>query len=185
MHRRTGLRQNMMKKKRTNADSQMLSCTFFAGGAILEGERRQKYMDQQKVGRFLRRLRTMPDFDLLIELAKYYDIEVGEILDGERKDSSMDRKTEELMLKIADYNNVERDSVSKKMCAMFIVAIVGMVVYIAIDTLGLAEVQPYEAIVNIALGFVLGTLLTGALYSSRYMSRIKAAKIRLLKNIVH
>lgn len=203
----------MMKKKRTNADSQMLSCTFFAGGAILEGERRQKYMDQQKVGRFLKRLRseqavtqaelaemlgvsnrsisrwenglTMPDFDLLIELAKYYDIEVGEILDGERKDSSMDRKTEELMLKIADYNNVERDSVSKKMCAMFIVAIVGMVVYIAIDTLGLAEVQPYEAIVNIALGFVLGTLLTGALYSSRYMSRIKAAKIRLLKNIVH
>lgn len=27
---------------------------------------------------------TMPDFDLLIELAKYYEVEVGEILDGER-----------------------------------------------------------------------------------------------------
>ena len=75
-------------------------------------------MNQQKVGRFLKTLRseksitqeelaeklgvsnrsisrwengiTMPDFDLLIELAKYYEIEVGEILDGERKDKSMD-----------------------------------------------------------------------------------------------
>ena len=178
----------MMKKKRTNADSQMLSCTFFAGGAILEGERRQKYMDQQKVGRFLRRLRSEQAVTQA-ELAEMLGVSNRSISRWENgltmPDSSMDRKTEELMLKIADYNNVERDSVSKKMCAMFIVAIVGMVVYIAIDTLGLAEVQPYEAIVNIALGFVLGTLLTGALYSSRYMSRIKAAKIRLLKNIVH
>lgn len=27
---------------------------------------------------------TMPDFDLLIGLAKYYEVEVGEILDGEK-----------------------------------------------------------------------------------------------------
>lgn len=127
----------------------------------------------------------MPDFDLLIELAKYYDIEVGEILDGERKDDGMDRKTEGLMLKIADYNNAERNSVSRRMCAMFLVAMIGMVVYMVIDILGLAEVQPYEAIVNIALGFVLGTLLTGLLYSSRYIAKIRAAKIRLLKRIRH
>ncbi len=66
-------------------------------------------MDQQKVGRFLKILRseqdltqaelaerlgvsnrsisrwengvTMPDFDLLIELAKYYDVENGEIVE--------------------------------------------------------------------------------------------------------
>lgn len=170
-------------------------------------------MDQQKVGRLLKELRnersvtqaelaemlgvsnrsvsrwengmTMPDFDLLIELAEYYDIEVGEILDGERKDDGMDRKTEGLMLKIADYNNAERNFVSRRMCAMFLVAIIGMVAYMMIDILGLAEVQPYESIVNIALGFVLGTLLTGLLYSSRYIVKIRAAKIRLLKRIRH
>lgn len=170
-------------------------------------------MDQQKVGRFLKELRnersvtqaelaemlgvsnrsvsrwengmTMPDFDLLIELAEYYNIEVGEILDGERKDDGMDRKTEGLMLKIADYNNAERNFVSRRMCAMFLVAIIGMVAYMMLDILGLAEVQPYESIVNIALGFVLGTLLTGLLYSSRYIVKIRAAKIRLLKRIRH
>ncbi len=66
-------------------------------------------MNQQKVGQFLKELRsqkaltqeqlaerlgvsnrsvsrwengvTMPDFDLLIQMAKIYDVEVGEILD--------------------------------------------------------------------------------------------------------
>ncbi len=125
---------------------------------------------------------TMPDFDLIIELAKYYDIEIKEILDGERSDS-MNRQDEELMLKIADYNNNERDSFSKRMSIMFIVAIIGMAVYMIIDIFGLAQTQPYEAIVNMALGFVIGTLLTGFLYTSRYMYKIKAYKMRLFKKM--
>lgn len=168
-------------------------------------------MDQQKIGHFLKELRnekeltqtelaemlgvtnrsisrwengvTMPDLDLLIELAKHYDVEIMEILDGERKDNSMDRQTEELMLKVADYNNEERNFFSKRMCIMFIIAIIGMVIYAGVDMLGLSEEQPYEAIVNAALGFALGTLITGLLYASRYMSKAKAYKIRLLQKI--
>lgn len=168
-------------------------------------------MNQQKVGMFLKELRseksitqaelaellgvsnrsisrwengiTMPDFDLLIELAKYYDVEVGEILDGERRTNNMDAKTEELMLKIADYNNVERNFFSKRMCAMFIIAIVGMVIYMGIDLLGLSGIEPYETIISIALGFVIGTLLTGFLYASRYIAKIKDAKARLARNL--
>ena len=168
-------------------------------------------MDQQKVGQFLKELRneksvtqaelaemlgvsnrsisrwengtTMPDFDLLIELAKYYDVEVGEILDGERKEENMDTKTEKLMLEIADYNNVERKFFSKRMCAMFIIAIIGIVVYIGIDLMRLSEIEPYNTIVNISLGFVLGALITGLLYASRYIAKIKEARVRLTKEL--
>lgn len=168
-------------------------------------------MNQQKIGQFLKELRnekkltqaelaeilgvsnrsisrwengvTMPDFDLLIELAKSYDVEVMEILDGERKDNSMDKQTEALLLKVADYDNEERNLFTKKMCVVFLIAIVCMAIYAGIDILGLAEVQPYEAIVDIALGFVLGTLLAGLLYASRYMSKAKAYKVRLLKKL--
>ena len=168
-------------------------------------------MDQQKVGQFLKELRneksvtqaelaemlgvsnrsisrwengtTMPDFDLLIELAKYYDVEVGEILDGERKENNMDTKTEKLMLKIADYNNVERNFFSKRMCVMFTIAIVGMAVYIGIDLMRLSEVEPYNTIVDVSLGFVLGALITGLLYASRYIAKIKEAKVRLMKEL--
>lgn len=167
-------------------------------------------MNQQKVGQFLKTLRsqksvtqaelaeilgvsnrsisrwengtTMPDFDLLIELAKYYEVEVREILDGERKDN-MDSKTEETMLKIADYNNVEREFFSKKMCIMFACAFLGMVVFAVIDMLGLERTQPYATIVSIACGFVSGTLLTGLVYASRYIVKLKAARTRLIKTL--
>lgn len=69
--------------------------------------------------------------------AKDYEVEVGEILDGERKDT-MNSETEETMRKIADYNNVEREFFSKRMCMMFAIAILGMVVFAVIDLLGKA-----------------------------------------------
>lgn len=169
-------------------------------------------MDQQKTGLFLKKLRseksvtqmelaeilgvsnrsisrwengtTMPDFDLLIELARYYDVEVGEILNGERRTDNMDTETEELMLKIADYNNVEKSFFSKRMCLMFIVAIIGMLVFAVIDIAGLEITQPYQSIGSAALGFVLGTLLTGLLYASRYITKIRAAKVRLAQKLV-
>lgn len=99
-------------------------------------------MNQQKVGKFLKELRnkkaltqeqlaemlgvsnrsisrwengvTMPDFDLLIQMAKFYDVEIGEILEGERKCENMNKHTEETLLKIADYNNTEKEFLSQK-----------------------------------------------------------------------
>lgn len=167
-------------------------------------------MNQQKVGEFLKTLRnqksitqaelaevlgvsnrsisrwengtTVPDFDLVIELAKYYEVEVGEILDGERKDN-MDRKTEETMLKIADYNNVEREFFSKRMCIMFAASILGMGVFAVIDILGLERTQPYATIVSIVVGFVLGTLFTGLVYASCYITKLKASRMRLMKTL--
>lgn len=168
-------------------------------------------MNQQKVGLFLKKLRneksltqselaemlgvsnrsisrwengtTMPDFDLLIELAKYYDVEIGEMLDGERRTDNMDAKTEELMLKIADYNNVEKDFFSKRMCVMFLIALVGMGIYAVIDLLGLSGVEPYVSIVHPIWGFVSGTLFTGLAYASRYIVKLKEARARLLRGL--
>ena len=167
-------------------------------------------MNQQKIGQFLKTLRnqksitqaelaeilgvsnrsisrwengtTMPDFDLVIELARYYEVEVGEILDGERKDH-MDSKPEETMLKIADYNNVEREFFSKRMCIMFAAAILGMVIFAVTDLLGLERTQPYATIVSITGGFVTGTLLTGLMYASRYITKLKASRERLIKSL--
>lgn len=167
-------------------------------------------MNQQKVGQFLKMLRsqksvtqaelaetlgvsnrsisrwengtTMPDFDLIIELAKYYEVEVEEILDGERKEN-MDSKTEKTLLKVADYNNMERKFFSRRMCIMFGIAILGMIVMAIIDIAGLERIQPYASFVNVARGFVAGALLTGLLYASRYITKLKASRTRLIKSL--
>lgn len=95
----------------------------------------------------------------------------------------MDTKTEELMLKIADYNNVERSFFSKRMCVMFLIALIGMAVYVGIDLLGLSGAEPYESIISMVLGFVTGTLIMGLLYASRYIAKLREAKIRLLRGL--
>lgn len=164
-------------------------------------------MDQLKIGHFLRELRNekgltqeqfaeilgvsnrsvsrwengnnLPDLSLLIEIAKYFEVEIDELLDGERKETTMDQKQEEMLQKVSAYNNLEKEIFSKRMCWMFILAFLGIIFYAVIDALGLSWVQPYESIVNVALGFASGTLLTGFLYSSRYIIKIKAAKARL------
>ena len=87
-------------------------------------------MDQKKIGSLLRELRkekgltqeqlaehfgvsntpvsrwengsNMPDLSLLVEIADYYDVEIREILDGERKSENMMKEEKETLLKIAD-----------------------------------------------------------------------------------
>lgn len=49
----------------------------------------------------------MPDLDILIEMANFYDVDIRESLDGERKSEKMNKEMEETVLKVADYSNEE------------------------------------------------------------------------------
>ena len=95
-------------------------------------------MDQKKTGRFLKQLRSeknmtqeqlaqrfnvsnrsvsrwetgsnLPDISLLVEIADFYDVDVREIIDGERKSKTMDKELKEVADKMADYQNNEKRS---------------------------------------------------------------------------
>ncbi len=123
--------------------------------------------------------RTMPDFDLLIELAKRYGVSVDEVLAAERS-TGMDTQTEESLYRIADYTNNERDAFTKRLHVMFLASVVAFAVFVALYLLGLAESSPYEFIAGVCLGVCMGMLVVGAIYTSAYGSRIRAAKMRLL-----
>lgn len=88
-------------------------------------------MNQQKTGEFLKRLRrekgltqeqlaerfsvssrtvsrwetgsNLPDVGMLIDLADFYDVDIREIIDGERKGENMDRETKDMLKKVAAY----------------------------------------------------------------------------------
>ena len=166
-------------------------------------------MDQQKIGRFLKELRkeknitqehfaeimgvsnrtvsrwetgsNMPDLDVLIQIADYHGVELREILDGERKPNTMDQEMTETVLKVADYSNREKEKLTGKMHIMFLVGIAAFLVYMVLDFMGVASAGIYEDIASLSLGWVFGMLLLGALYTSRYMAKIRAFKLRLLK----
>jgi len=166
-------------------------------------------MDQQKIGRFLKDLRkergvtqeqlaerlgvsnrsvsrwengvTMPDFDLLIQIAKLYDVEIEEILDGERKVKKVDRETEATMQKIADYNknNTEKriSIMSKWYRWMFIAGIAAVIACLVIDEMGLRDTSPYDFISGFMQGLALGDLILGVLLTSGFMAKVSGAKM--------
>lgn len=55
----------------------------------------------------------MPDLGVLIELSEYYETDIKEILDGERRRGDMDKEMKETLIKVADYNEMERGKAMK------------------------------------------------------------------------
>ena len=48
---------------------------------------------------------NMPDVNMLIELADFYDVDIREIIDGERKSENMDNENKDTLKKVAEYSN--------------------------------------------------------------------------------
>ena len=111
-------------------------------------------IDQIKIGGFLRELRkekeltqeqlaekfgvssrsvsrwengnTMPELSVLVELADYYEVDIKEIIDGERKSEIMKKEEKETLRKVADYAETEKKLVVKRRC---IVTFVGTLMF--------------------------------------------------------
>ena len=68
----------------------------------------------------------MPDVGLLIEIADFFDVDIREIIDGERKSENMENEKETLK-KVAEYADTEKVKLKKKvsnlskwMCVMLL-----------------------------------------------------------------
>ena len=93
-------------------------------------------MNQQKIGIFLKELRrekgltqeqlaerlnlsnrtvsrwetgnSIPDLSILIELADFYDVDMREIVEGERKSEIKEENLKETLLKVSEYSDFEK-----------------------------------------------------------------------------
>lgn len=65
----------------------------------------------------------MPDLSMLVELAAFYEIDINEIIDGERKSEIMEKENKETLLKVADYaQNEKKLAVRRRGIITFIAA---------------------------------------------------------------
>lgn len=97
-------------------------------GEFLKHLRKEKGMTQEQLAeRFYVSSRTvsrwetgsnMPDLGILIELADFYDVDIREIIDGERKSENMDHETKDTLKKVAEYAAEEKKKVSNRMIIM-------------------------------------------------------------------
>lgn len=92
-------------------------------GAFLKQLRNEKGITQEQLaeilgvsGRTVSRWETgtnLPDLSILVQISEYYDVEIKEILNGERKSENMDNELKETLLKVADYNELEKQRAAK------------------------------------------------------------------------
>ncbi|MCI5870317.1 MAG: helix-turn-helix domain-containing protein [Dorea sp.] len=161
-------------------------------------------MDQQKIGRFLKDLRkeknltqeqlaeqfqisrrtvsrwetgsNLPDLDILIEMADYYDVDLRELLDGERKSEKMNKELEETVLKVADYSNEEKQKLTKRMHWLFIGGFIAAVIYMVLVFTDHSD----NFLGGMCLGITFGMMIVGVIMTSKYAAKIRAYKMRLL-----
>ena len=123
---------------------------------------------------------NLPGLDILIRISDYYEVELSEILDGERKSGKMNKELEETVLKVADYSNDEKMRMMKKLHIFSWIGVISFLIYLALDIAGLAGQGITEAIASFFSGLSLGMLITAVLYTSNSIYKIKAFKKRLL-----
>ena len=141
-------------------------------------------MDQKKIGEFLKQLRkekgltqeqlaaqffvsgrtvsrwetgsNMPDLSILVELADYYDVDIREIIDGERKSENMNNETKDTLKGVAAYTTEEKKKLKIKMADMMLGAVVLLVFcYVLFESNGFGGMIPERSCRNI-ISFTLG-----------------------------
>ena len=162
-------------------------------GTFLQELRREKGLTQEQLAertgvarRTVSRWETrnnLPDLDILIELSDFYNTDLREIINGERKSERMNEEMKETALQLADYSNEEKTRIMNRMHWLFIAGLIGFITFLIITLLGLDKTAPYEAIGSFGLGIAFGMIIFGAIFTGRYASKLRESKIRLLSRI--
>ena len=160
-------------------------------------------MDQKKIGRFLKTLRnekgltqeqlathfhttsrsvsrwetgsSLPDISLLVDLADFYDVDVRELIDGERKTDMMDSEIREVADKMADYAGNEKNKLLRFIQIVGVLGVFGTLISLILQVLSYEpDLKRALAILASFGGFVIMGIIT--LYVTGILGRIAKHK---------
>ncbi|MBQ4536090.1 MAG: helix-turn-helix transcriptional regulator [Lachnospiraceae bacterium] len=167
-------------------------------------------MDQCKIGLFLKELRkakgltqeqlaeqfsvsnrtvsrwetgsNMPDISILVEIADYYDVDIREIIDGERKSEKMDEEVRGTALKMAEYADAEKTNLMKRIQKESASGVMALLVYLLLKLTGMAEKSFVVEVLQSACAIIVGlTPIMIMLYTTGVLTKSEDKK--LLKTI--
>ena len=156
-------------------------------GSLLKELRKEKGLTQEQLAEhFLVSARSvsrwenginMPELSLLVELADFYDVDIREIIDGERKSENMNEEVKETVLKLSDYTETINQKIKGRLFVLTVIAIIGMIAFVIIEFTGLdTPGSVYERVAGAGLGLDCGMLIVLAMYLSGLLGKIKARR---------
>ena len=137
-------------------------------GAFLKQCRKEKNLTQEQLAeRFGVSARTvsrwetginMPDLSILVQLAEYYDVEIRELLDGERS-QTMNKEMKETLDKVVAYEEWVKQKVLKAgslaFASMFVISVLAIIIQMLLTV-----------DIRLVLGETATALVGGILYAS-------------------
>lgn len=167
-------------------------------------------MDQKKVGSFLRELRkekqltqeqlaerfgvtsrsvsrwetgsNMPDLSILVELADFYDVDIRDIIDGERKGEDMNKEEKERLQLVADYAETEKNTLLMRLRIFSIVGLVSLIAGLTMMVISRDNNLPvYDYLIGTLMGVAIGALLVAVFYSTGALENMRKRKRTLMK----
>ena len=167
-------------------------------------------MDQKKFGSFLRELRkekqltqeqlaerfgvtsrsvsrwetgsNMPDLSILVELADFYDVDIRDIIDGERKGEDMNKEEKERLQLVADYAETEKNTLLMRLRIFSIVGLISLIAGLTMMVISRDNNLPvYDYLMGTLMGVAIGALLVAVFYSTGVLEHIRKRKRTLMK----
>ena len=167
-------------------------------------------MDQKKSGSFLRELRkekqltqeqlaerfgvtsrsvsrwetgsNMPDLSILVELADFYDVDIRDIIDGERKGEDMNKEEKERLQLVADYAKTEKNTLLIRLRIFSIVGLISLIAGLTMMVISRDNNLPvYDYLMGTLMGVAIGALLVAVFYSTGVLENMRKRKRTLMK----
>ena len=167
-------------------------------------------MDQKKSGSFLRELRkekqltqeqlaerfgvtsrsvsrwetgsNMQDLSILVELADFYDVDIRDIIDGERKGEDMNKEEKERLQLVADYAETEKNTLLMRLRIFSIVGLISLIAGLTMMVISRDNNLPvYDYLMGTLMGVAIGALLVAVFYSTGVLENMRKRKRTLMK----
>lgn len=161
-------------------------------GLLLKELRKEKKLTQEQFAeifntssRSVSRWETgtnLPDLSILVEIADFYDIDIREIIDGERK-NEMNNETKETLTKVAEYAKQDKESLKKRMAGTCAIALL-LLIFCAILELsgglgGFIAEKTVGYIRDFTLGLSIAILFMNILFLTGRMDAVQTWKRKI------
>lgn len=162
-------------------------------GAFLRELRKEKELTQEQLAdvfnvsaRTVSRWETgsnMPDISILVEIADYYQLDIREILNGE-KNAALPADDGTSLKNVAEYADKEKERLAAKTRIYAIAGIVGMFIFGIIRAFGPADSMACRLITGLAVMMVYAALASSLIYTSSHLQTLqRKLKSKLRQNL--
>lgn len=160
-------------------------------GAFLKELRKEKNITQEELAeqmgvsrRTVSRWETgsnMPDMDVLIDISDFYEIDLREILDGERKDKQMDKEMKETVLKVSEYENEGKKRNAVVVIIYSALGILALITNLILNMLEMPDTFMTGFLKGSTVAVALVAMVLGIIFASGVLAKLYMFKKRLFE----